>query len=74
MNQQIKELAIEAGLGLYRPSKDEWSFSKNEEKFAELMLTEFKSVLLNMMNEGQGEFDTLDQALTEINEHFVVEV
>jgi len=42
-------------------------------KFAELMLTEFKSVLLNMMNKGQGEFDTLDQALTEINEHFGVE-
>jgi len=43
------------------------------EKLTELMLTEFKSVLLDMINKGQGEFDTLDQALTEINEHFGVE-
>ena len=39
----------------------------------ELVVKEFKSVLLHMMNKGQGDSDTLDLALTEINEHFGVE-
>jgi hypothetical protein len=30
-------------------------------------------VLFEMINNKHGEFDTLDQALTEINEHFGVE-
>jgi hypothetical protein len=30
-------------------------------------------VLLNMINNQRGDFDSLDQALTEINEHFGVE-
>jgi hypothetical protein len=42
-------------------------------KFAELLVRECKSVLLDMMDESQGDGDTLDLALTEINEHFGVE-
>ena len=43
------------------------------EQFAEVIVRECKSVMLDMINEGQGDFDTLDQALTEINDHFGVE-
>jgi hypothetical protein len=74
MNERIFELAEQAQYyaEYTTPQGLEW-FDKFKEKFAELMLTEFKSVLLDMMDEGQGESDTLDQALTEINEHFGVE-
>jgi hypothetical protein len=43
-------------------------------KFAELLITECKSVALDMMCEGYGDSDTLDQFLTEINEHFDIVV
>ena len=69
MNDIFKELARQAEFS----ENDLYTQGDNFQYFAELMLTEFKSVLLNMMNDGQGEFDTLDQALTEINEHFGVE-
>jgi hypothetical protein len=42
------------------------------EKFAELIVKECKNIVLDMMNKGQGDFDTLDQVLTEINENFGV--
>jgi hypothetical protein len=73
MNKRIFELLKQATTDV-NPEDREWVFSRvDQAKFAELMLTEFKSVLLDMINKGQGEFDTLDQALTEINEHFGVE-
>ena len=76
MNERIKELKRQAR-DFYLLQEDLDCSVKQlhelvEQKFAELMLTEFKSVLLDMINKGQGEFDTLDQALTEINEHFGV--
>ena len=43
------------------------------EKFAELIVKECKSVILDMMDKKQGDFNTLDLSLTEINEHFGVE-
>ena len=72
MNERIKQLAEQAG-AVYSNDHAVSLLDDEIEKFAELMLTEFKSVLLNMMNDGQGVSDTLDQALTEINEHFGVE-
>ena len=39
-------------------------------KFAELLITDCKSIALDMMNEGRGDFGTLDLFLTEINDHF----
>jgi hypothetical protein len=69
MNDIFKELAKQAEFS----ENDLHIQGDNFQYFAELMLTEFKSVLLNMMNDGQGVSDTLDQALTEINEHFGVE-
>jgi len=67
MNERIQELM--------KQSMVEYQFDMrfSPEKFAELIVRECKQVLLDMINEGQGEFDTLDQALTEINEHFGVE-
>jgi len=41
--------------------------------FAELMLTECKSILVDMMNDPNRDFDTLDIALTEIDDKFGVE-
>ena len=42
-------------------------------KFAELIVRECKYVILDMMDNKQGDFNTLDLSLTEINEHFGVE-
>lgn len=43
-------------------------------RFAELLIIDCKSLALDMMDEGYGDFDTLDQFLTEINEHFDIVV
>lgn len=43
------------------------------EKFAELMLAECKSILLDMLDNGMGDGETVDLALTLINDHFGVE-
>ena len=45
----------------------------DSEKFAELIVRECKYVILDMMDNKQGDFNTLDLSLTEINEHFGVE-
>ena len=80
MNERIRELALEAGLvrngdiGMKRwegPRSDSIS-DQDLEKFAELIVRECKAVMLDMMNNNQGDFNTLDLALTEINEHFGV--
>ena len=80
MNERIKLLALEAGLvrngdiGMKRwegPRSDSIS-DQDLEKFAELIVRECKAVMLDMMNNNQGDFNTLDLALTEINEHFGV--
>lgn len=41
--------------------------------FAELIVTECKSVLLDMMDDSNRDMDTLDIALTVINDKFGVE-
>ena len=75
MNERIKELWEEATVSTWpRPGKfTAGEYDYHLKKFAELIVRECKQVLLDMIDEGQGEFDTLDQALTEINEHFGVE-
>jgi len=74
MNERLKELAVQAGLIVAEYNGfDRTTLTPAQQKFAELLLTEFKGVLLDMIDEGQGDFDTLDQALTEINDHFGVE-
>jgi hypothetical protein len=79
MNERIKELAEQA---TSRPHRSQgfggepthiYPGTLDPEKFAELIVRECKSVLLDMMDESQGDGDTLDLALTEINEHFGVE-
>lgn len=71
MNPKFKELAVRAGA--YEDNGTILTGPMDVAKFAELIVKECKSVILDMIDEGQGEFDTLDQALTEINEHFGVE-
>ena len=77
MNELIRKFAKQANsytdsqVQISGDNHRDWMISRDE-KFAELIVSEFKSILLNMINEGQGDFDTLDQALTEINEHFGV--
>ena len=80
MNERIRELVGQATKTLdvnhegYRGKgyTEQVEFF-DKEKFAELIVRECKQVLLGMIDEGQGEFNTLDQALTEINEYFGVE-
>jgi hypothetical protein len=82
MNERIRELAEESrdlvptqtkvGGGMYIPGPIVRG-DVNLQRFAELIVKECKDVLLNMINNQQGDFDSLDQALTEINEHFGVE-
>jgi len=73
MNEQIKQLAIDAT----RDIKDEfgnWIGSElDKEKFGVGIVAECKKLILLMMNDGIGDFDTLDLALTEINDHFGVD-
>ena len=70
MNERIIELADKA----IDDMPGAWNIPDDFcEKFAELIIKDFKSVILDMMNNGQGEFDTLDQVLTEINERLGVE-
>jgi carbamoylphosphate synthase large subunit len=71
MNERIKELAKEAAREMNETGT--YSEPKFQEKFAELIVRECKDVLLNMINNQQGDFDSLDQVLTEINERFGVE-
>lgn len=78
MNKRLLELAEQAGMtndkfGMFFAKDKHNEDGVDLEKFVKLILDETKNVLLDMMDEGQGEFDTLDQALTEINEHFGVE-
>jgi|688.fasta_scaffold1161186_2 hypothetical protein len=69
MNERIRELAKHAGIYYYRKGK----LQVDTENLVELVVRECKGVLFEMINNKHGEFDTLDQALTEINEHFGVE-
>lgn len=46
---------------------------KIKQVFAELIVKECKSILVEMMNEPNRDFDTLDIALTEIDDKFGVE-
>jgi hypothetical protein len=74
MNERIKELINEATSfkeGLIEGKHGIEVFDK--EKFAELIVKECNLVLCDMINDNHGDFDTLDMALTEINEHFGVE-
>ena len=86
MNPIIKLLAEQAGMniktnisgvglvfGTFEGYKTSHISVEELEKFAKLLVRECKSVLLDMMDESQGDGDTLDLALTEINEHFGVE-
>lgn len=70
MNKKIEELAIQAGLKLEDLPDDVFV---PLEKFVELILTECKSVLLDMIDDPNRDFDTLDIALTEINDKFGIE-
>lgn len=72
MNKRIKELKEQATRGAMWPG-DPDAGELDAERFAELLLVEYKKVILTMINNSHGDFDTLDQALTEINEHFGVE-
>ena len=76
MNERIKELAEQAKM-FATPMKFHLGGQDyarvRDEKFAELIIKECKYVILDMMNKKQGDFNTLDLSLTEINEHFGVE-
>ena len=70
MNERIRELLLQATTLRGPPFI---RFKVDQEKFAELIVRECKAVILDMMDNKQGDFVTLDLALTEINEHFGVE-
>ena len=76
MNERIKELAKQAKM-FATPMKFHLGGQDyarvRDEKFAELIVQECKYVILDMMDKKQGDFNTLDLSLTEINEHFGVE-
>ena len=69
MNKRIQKLAEQCEVRFV--SNKEIFFDR--EKFALLIVQESKQLLLDMINSEQGNFDTLDLALTKINEHFGVE-
>ena len=73
MNKQIAELKTQCIVREQRGTSafDSYMVDRvDTEKFAELIVQECKAVMLVMMNNKQGDFNTLDLALTEINEHF----
>ena len=82
MNERVIELYKEAAEFAYKICKDEgrsggpsdhiWN-TLSTGKFAELIIKECKYVILDMINNSQGDFNTLDQSLTGINEHFGIE-
>ena len=76
MNERIKLLAEQAKM-FATPMKFHLGGQDyarvRDEKFAELIVQECKYVILDMMDKKQGDFNTLDLSLTEINEHFGVE-
>ena len=78
MNERIKELLEQASEYAHENRAGDWEVGPAyqdifNEKFAELIVQESKQLLLDMINSEQGNFDTLDLALTKINEHFGVE-
>ena len=77
MNERIRELAKQSYKEVIETNDyngDAYTVREfDQEKFAELIVRECKAVMLDMMNNKQGDFNTLDLALTEINEHFGVE-
>jgi len=76
MNERIKQLAIKAGLGMYR--NDEWSFSKNEEKLVELIVRECISVMKSTVDESIDFERKLDETSSwiesDIKRYFGVEL
>jgi hypothetical protein len=77
MNERIKELFEQAHIQPPATRSGQFAFTPpktfSPEKFAELIVRECKYVILDMMDNKQGDFNTLDLSLTEINEHFGVE-
>lgn len=88
MNERIKELLIKAQEQARTEVEQDPKFKPpylkpatevhvglglSYEKFALLIVTECKSVLLDMINDSNRDMDTLDIALTVINDKFGVE-
>ena len=73
MNERIKELEKLATPRCYDETGCYIGNRFDPEKFAKLIVRECKYVILDMIDNKQGDFNTLDLSLTEINEHFGVE-
>jgi transposase-like protein len=77
MNKRIKELALQAtSIVESPPNREGWTSSYtyfDKEKFAELIVKECRQVLVDMIDEGRGDFLTLDIALIDIDDKFGIE-